>query len=88
MEILKKKPDLKNAFGVIYPNDPDKQREFEERLRADENYAYELAVKFEKGKLAKSLEIARKMMKEGYSIEKILKISGLSEDDLRKNGIL
>jgi hypothetical protein len=49
MEILKKKPDLKNAFGVIYPNDPEKQREFEERLRADENYAYELAVKFEKG---------------------------------------
>jgi len=92
MEILKKKPDLKNAFGVIYPNDPEKQREFEERLRADENYAYELAVKyengFEKGLHLVSLGIARKMMKEGYSIEKILRISGLSEDDLRKYGIL
>ena len=88
MEIRKKKPDLKNAFGIMYPNDPEKQREFEECLRADENYAYELAVKYEKGKLAKSLEIARKMMKEGYSIEKILRITGLSEDDLRKNGIL
>ena len=92
MEILKKKPDLKNAFGVIYPNDPEKQREFEERLRADENYAYELAVKyekgFEKGLHLVSLVIARKMMKEGDTIEKILKISGLSEDDLRKNGIL
>jgi hypothetical protein len=43
MEILKKKPDLKNAFGVLemYSSDPEKQREFEERLRADENYAYE-----------------------------------------------
>ena len=104
MEIRKKKPDLKNAFGVIYPNDPEKQREFEERLRADENYAYELAVKYEKGfekgfelgieeviekgKFRKSLEIARKMLKEGDTIEKILRISGLSEDDLRKNGIL
>ena len=94
MEILKKKPDLKNAFGVLemYSSDPEKQREFEERLRADENYAYELAVKyekgFEKGLHLVSLVIARKMMKEGYSIEKILRISGLSEDDLRKNGIL
>ena len=88
MEIRKKKPDLKNAFGVIYPNDPEKQREFEERLRADENYAYELAVRYEKGKLEKSLETARKMLEEGDTIEKILRISGLSEDDLRKNGIL
>ena len=90
MEILKKKPDLKNAFGVLemYSSDPEKQREFEERLRADENYAYELAVRYEKGKLEKSLETARKMLEEGDSIEKILRISGLSEDDLRKNGIL
>ena len=38
MEILKKKPDLKNAFGVLemYSSDPEKQREFEERLRADD----------------------------------------------------
>jgi predicted transposase/invertase (TIGR01784 family) len=43
---------------------------------------------FEKGLHLVSLGIARKMMKEGYSIEKILRISGLSEDDLRKYGIL
>ena len=83
MEILKKKPDLKNAFGVLemYSSDPEKQREFEERLRADENYAYELAVRYEngikkgfekgieegieKGELRKSLETARKMLEEG-----------------------
>ena len=92
MEILKKKPDLKNAFGIMYPNDPEKQREFEERLRADENFAYELAVKYEKGfergLHLVSLVIAREMMKEGDTIEKILRISGLSEDDLRKYGIL
>jgi predicted transposase/invertase (TIGR01784 family) len=110
MEILKKKPDLKNAFGNLemYSSDPEKQREFEERLRADENYAYELAVRFEKGlekgiekgfekgieegiekgELRKSLETARKMLEEGDSIEKILRISGLSDEDLRNNGIL
>ena len=90
MEILKKKPDLKNAFGVLemYSSDPEKQREFEEGLRADENYAYELAVKYEKGKLAKSLEIARKMKDKKFSSREILDIIGLSEDDLGKNGIL
>jgi hypothetical protein len=47
MEILSKKPDLKNAFDVLdlYATDPDKRRELEERLRADKNYAYELAAK-------------------------------------------
>jgi predicted transposase/invertase (TIGR01784 family) len=112
MEILKKKPDLKNAFGVIYPNDPEKQREFEERLRADENYAYELAVRYEKGiekgfekgieegiekgfekgiekgEFRKSLETARKMKDKKFSSYEIMDITGLSEDDLRKNGIL
>ncbi len=110
MEILKKKPDLKNAFGVLemYSSDPDKQREFEERLRADENYAYELAVKFEKGlekgieqglekgiekglekgKFENSLETARKMKERKFSIDEIIEITSLSENDLRKNGIL
>ena len=92
MEIRKKKPDLKNAFGVIYPNDPEKQREFEERLRADENFAYELAVKyekgFEKGLHLVSLVIARKMKDKKFSSREIMDISGLSEDDLRKYGIL
>ena len=51
MEILTKKPDLKHAFDVLdlYASDPDKRRELEERLRADKNYAYELAAKFEQG---------------------------------------
>ncbi len=110
MEILKKKPDLKNAFGVLemYSSDPEKQREFEERLRADENYAYELAVRYEKGlekgiekgfekgieegiekgEFRKSLETARKMKDKKFSSDEIMDITGLSEDDLRKNGIL
>ena len=98
MEIRKKKPDLKNAFGVLemYSSDPEKQREFEERLRADENYAYELAVKYEKGiekgleegELRKSMETARKMRELGDSLEKISIVTGLSELQLKENGIL
>ena len=88
MEILKKKSNLKNAFGIMYPDDPEKQREFEERLRADENFAYELAVKYEKGFEKGKLETARKMKDMGLSIEVILKAVGLSEDQLKENGIL
>jgi predicted transposase/invertase (TIGR01784 family) len=90
MEILKKKPDLKNAFGVLemYSSDPEKQREFEERIRADENYAYELAVRYEKGLERGKLETARKMREEGFTMDQILRITGLYVDDLRKNGIL
>jgi predicted transposase/invertase (TIGR01784 family) len=90
MEILNKKPDLKNAFGVLemYSSDPEKQREFEERLRADENYAYELAVRYEKGKLEKSLETARKMKDKGFSIDDIIEITGLTKEELSKNKIL
>jgi predicted transposase/invertase (TIGR01784 family) len=98
MEILKKKPDLKNAFGILemYSSDPEKQREFEERLRADENYAYELAVKYEKGleegiekgEFKKSLETARKMLEEGEVIEKVIKYTGLSESQLHTNGLI
>ena len=90
MEILKKKPDLKNAFGILemYSSDPEKQREFEERLRADENYAYELAVKYEKGIEKGKLETARKMRELGDSLEKISIVTGLSELQLKENGIL
>jgi predicted transposase/invertase (TIGR01784 family) len=90
MEILKKKPDLKNAFGILemYSSDPEKQREFEERLRADENYAYELAVKYEKGLEKGKLETARKMLEEGEVIEKVIKYIGLSESQLHTNGLI
>jgi flagellar biosynthesis/type III secretory pathway protein FliH len=57
MEILAKKPDLKYAFDImdLYASDPEKRRELEERIRADKNYAYELAAKFEQG-LEKGME--------------------------------
>jgi len=94
MEILTKKPDLKNAFDVLdlYATDPDKRRELEERLRADKNYAYELAAKFEqgleKGELKKAIETARRMREESFPQDQILRITGLSEFQLREFGIL
>ena len=86
--------DLQNAFGALelYATDPEKQRQLEERLRSDENFAYEMAAKYElgieKGKLENKLETARKIKDMGISIEVILKAVGLSEDQLRENWIL
>ena len=98
MEILTKKPDLKNAFDVLdlYASDPDKRRELEERLRADKNYAYELAAKFEqgmekgleKGELKKAIETARRMREESFHLDQIIRLTGLSEFQLREFGIL
>jgi predicted transposase/invertase (TIGR01784 family) len=92
MEILAKKPDLKYAFDALdlYASDPDKRREFEERIRADKNYAYELAAKYEKGlekgKIEKALETASRMKEEGFNREQILRITGLTPEDLERHG--
>ena len=96
MKLKNKLPDLKNAFGTLelYATDPEKQRELEERLRSDENFAYEMAAKYElgveegieRGIEKGKLETARKMNEDGFSIEQILRITGLSLDDLKKNG--
>jgi predicted transposase/invertase (TIGR01784 family) len=106
MKLKNKLPDLKNAFGTLelYATDPEKQRELEERLRSDENFAYEMAAKYElgieegiergiekgieRGIEKGKLETARKMMEKGEPIQKILEYSNLSMDDLEKNGIL
>jgi predicted transposase/invertase (TIGR01784 family) len=96
MEILAKKPDLKYAFDALdlYASDPDKRREFEERIRADKNYAYELAAKYEKGleqglekgKIEKAIETAQKLLERGFSREEALEITGLKPEDLEKHG--
>jgi predicted transposase/invertase (TIGR01784 family) len=41
-----------------------------------------------KGKLEGKLETARKMLVKGFSASEILEITGLSEDQLRENGIV
>ena len=110
MKLKQKLPDLQNAFGVLelYATDPEKQRQLEERLCSDENFAYEMAAKYElglahgleqgieqgiekgieQGEYKKALETARKMLTEGFKQDQIIRITGLSPDDLKKNGIL
>ncbi len=41
-----------------------------------------------KGKLENKLEIARKMLEFGDTLDKITFITGLSLDDLKKNGLV
>jgi predicted transposase/invertase (TIGR01784 family) len=94
MEILSKMPDLKNAFDALelYASDPEKRRDLEERLRADKNFAYELAARFEKGVLegefSKALETAKKMISKGMNLQDIIEITGLTEAELQKHGII
>jgi len=40
------------------------------------------------GKLETKIETARKMIEEGFNIEQIIRIAGLSENQLRENGIV
>ena len=110
LKLKQKLPDLQNAFGVLelYATDPEKQRQLEERLRSDENFAYEMAAKYElglargleqgiekgiekgieQGEYKKALETARKMLADSFKQDQIIRITGLSPDDLKKNGIL
>ena len=41
-----------------------------------------------RGELKKALETARKMQEERFNPEQIVRITGLSEDQLKENGIL
>jgi len=42
----------------------------------------------EEGELKKAIETARKMLEKGFSVSEIQEITGLSEDQLKENGIL
>ncbi len=52
--------------------------------------AYERALEAGKseGKLEKAIETARKMKEEGFHLEQILRITGLSLEDLEKHGLV
>ena len=41
----------------------------------------------QKGELKKALETAHKMAKEGFSLDQIVRITGLTEEQIRENGI-
>jgi predicted transposase/invertase (TIGR01784 family) len=69
-------------------NDAENYSEKEITQVIEEEYMNFLEKIKEEGKLENKLETARKMKDMGLSIEVILKAVGLSEDQLRENGIL
>ena len=42
----------------------------------------------QKGKIEGKLETARKMVEEGFSLDQIVRITGLTEEQIRVNGIV
>ncbi|MCC5814663.1 MAG: hypothetical protein JJT78_07905 [Leptospira sp.] len=92
--LIEKEPDMKNAFHILeaYSADEEKRRQVEEKLRNDRDYQYDMAAQFEKGELKgerkKALETARLMKAEGMENSLILRITGLSESQLKENGIV
>jgi predicted transposase/invertase (TIGR01784 family) len=58
-----------------------------ERIREEGKLKGELLGE-QRGKLEKALETARNMKNLGLSMEVIVKLVGLSEEELRENGIL
>ncbi|MCC5814910.1 MAG: hypothetical protein JJT78_09155 [Leptospira sp.] len=92
--LIEKEPDMKNAFHILeaYSADEEKRRQVEEKLRNDRDYQYDMAAQFEKGivkgKLEKAIDDARMMKEKGLDLSLILEITGLSESQLKENGIL
>ena len=76
---------------------------YEERLKADLDYNTGMADAYRRGQqegilvgkqegilegeFRKSINTARIMVKEGFTVDQIIRITGLTEEDLIKNGI-
>lgn len=92
--IVDKEPDMENAFKLLefYSADPEKRRLLEERMNSDRDFAYEMAAQYERGEEKgiekKALEDARLMKARGLELSLILEITGLSESQLKENGII
>jgi predicted transposase/invertase (TIGR01784 family) len=92
--IVDKEPNMANAFKILeyYSSDPEKRQQLEERMHADRDFAYEMVAQFEKGsekgKIEGKIEDARMMKEKGLDLSLILEITGLSESQLKENGIL
>ena len=93
-ELISKNPMMEKATTELeyLSQDPKTRQAYEDRLKAEWDYNTGMKSAYRdgelKGILDNSIETARKMKGEDDSIEKIIRITGLSEDQLRKNGIL
>ena len=68
--------------------DPKTRQAYEDRLKAEWDYNTGMKSAYRDGELKGKLETARKMKEEGFNIEQIIRISGLTENQLKENGII
>jgi predicted transposase/invertase (TIGR01784 family) len=87
LEEIKKIDLIENMQDYIFKSRKEDHKKLEEAIMGKRVLtAYERA--FEDGEMNTKLETARRMKEEGFNLGQILKITGLSEDQLRENGIL
>ena len=92
-DLRSKNPMIEKAIEELeYLSQDEKTRQiYEEQLKAEFDYNSGIYAAFRDGKLEGKLETqfetARKMREEGFHSEQIIKITGLSEDELRERGV-
>ena len=87
LEEIKKIDLIENMQDYIFKSRKEDHKKLEEAIMGKRVLtAYERA--FEDGDMNTKLETARRMKDEGFNLGQILKITGLSENQLRENGIL
>ena len=92
-DLRSKNPMIEKAIEELeYLSQDEKTRQiYEEQLKAEFDYNSGIYAAFRDGKLEGKLETqfetARKLREEGFHSEQIIKITGLSEDEIREHGI-
>jgi len=93
-ELIAKNPMMEKATTELefLSQDPKTRQAYEDRLKAEWDFNTGMKSAYRegelKGKLEKAIETAMKMKIEGLNFEQIIRISGLSEEELKENGIL
>ncbi len=96
-----KNPMLSKAIGELefLSQDAKTRQIYEERLKADLDYNSGMADAFRRvqvqgkqegileGEFRKSVNTARIMSKEGFTVDQIIRVTGLTKEDLLQNGI-
>jgi predicted transposase/invertase (TIGR01784 family) len=87
LEETKKVDLIENMQDYLFKSRKEDHKQLEEAIMGKRVLtAYERA--FEDGEINKALETARRMKEKAFSVSEIEEITGLSENQLRENGIL
>jgi len=69
---------------IDFLNQPDEKNKYEESLKYYRDLKNVVDTSFDEGKLERSVEIARQMKSEGEPIEKIVRFTGLTAEEIRR----